>query len=206
MDFRTIYYTAASIPADTGLDDLGWSWIYPVQSPCTIRYFDAPNGNLVKQIEKDTEIYVQMTGCDWSAPCANVTYPTYHAGWRYAAPFLEVRAETETPKSGAELAALSGDRYYVRLADVTAVVEAGCRQIPNMAALYTGGPEEYPYLHSRVRLRVLLIDRLMYSSGYYVSPDIYHEPWDGWTVGLLAAGGVLLAADGALVLRGRKGR
>jgi len=189
MDFEQVHLAVMGFPAGN-MAAHGWGSEGFIAAPCDIAYYSVPGGELQELIPAGTEILVEIfTIPFWAEPYGLTSYPTYTAGWRYTAPF-----HTQPGAVGKS----DGKPYgYVRLETLLTVAEA--------AVLQSGDPARLEYTAQEYAVgRVLQIDWGMYSSGYYVSPDIYHEPWDGWTIGLLAAGGVLLAADGALALRGRR--
>ena len=183
--------------AATGMDGWGVSGmadLLQISAPCTISYFAKPGGDVLFQIQAGTDIWVDLDNPLLAVPPIGLSsFPTYLPGWRYAAPF--------PTEDGAEQESCA----YVPLDALLRVAEAAFVQ-SGYDLSRDPGPMRNAGAREVAVVRILMPDWQMYSSGYYVSPDIYHEPWDGWTVGLLAAGGVLLAADGALVLRGRKRR
>jgi len=191
MDLGRVHFDAA--------DGAGWGVggeqrAGQVELPRTIRYYRAPrqDAETAAEIPAGTVVLALLGAAPYplETPFALFTYPTYKAGWRYCTSL------TETADGAGRT-----DCCYARTEELLAVVEA---LLPESAYWQTMMQTYDLTVKEAAQVFLFQLDRLMYSSGYYVSPDIYHEPWDGWTVGLLAAGGVLLAADGALVLRGRR--
>jgi len=209
MDFGQVFY-AVTKRRDTHAILL--ADIQEIVLPCTVRYYTEPDdsGELLCELTAGTEVYIDFDLTDlWDRPYACFSYPTYSRGWRYAAPFLPT-ADAGPFRDSYErydVIKYGGTCGYVRL---EVLQEVMCSALEQQEKSYQDLVKTMlgitPTHRETALILTQILDWWMYSSGYYVSPDIYHEPWDGWTVGLLAAGGVLLAADGALVLRGRKRR
>jgi len=193
MDLGKVHFDAAG---GAGWGVSGEQQAGRVKLAHAIRYYSAPQrgAETVAEIPAGTVVLAPLGAAPYplETPFALFTYPTYKAGWRYCTPLTETADGVDRT-----------DCCYARTEELLAVVEA---LLPENAYWQVMMQTYDLTVKEAARVFLFQLDRLMYSSGYYVSPDIYHEPWDGWTVGLLAAGGVLLAADGALVLRGRKRR
>lgn len=102
------------------------------------------------------------------------SWPTYKKGWRYSVPFT-----TALNTLGAQ-ALEHGKPYYVKLEDLVGLYE--CATPKNQDSL-------------SFQQRFLAVDKVLYESGCYISPDLYREVWDIWdTLLALGAMGIVLAS------------
>ena len=186
MDPAQVAYAASGV-RDIGLSAASERAV--VVLPCPVSYYNRPGGDVVLTVPAGKEVdFLLFDQLRYAALSGGNSFPTYTAGWRYAKPF--VAAGDPEP---------DGPGLYVPLRTMLAVAEETAEPFLRYSGFSTEvTPQEFAVI------RVLQMDWIMYSSGYYVSPDIYHEPWDAVTCCLLAAAAASAAALLALRQRRRK--
>lgn len=143
--------------------------------------------------------YFDLGSCDFGE--GSLTLPTYHRGWRYGKipPLAPNNASIET----------SPHWFYIKLEDLHKIRYQYLFQneLKAFNMIFTKGASCSTFLRSwNIIWRntdLLVVDRLMFEKGDYLSPDLFKPLWD-WKCTVLATGAILLFVLERLLSRQKK--
>jgi hypothetical protein len=196
VPLQTMDFTEYTTCFPTGIALIAHNYEKTVVNPIDLRYYTTPDERSAVALElpRGTELIAIPTDETyqfWTTGYGYLAYPTYSAGWRYAKPFLRVG-------QGGDFNSLPS--YFVRTSDLEAIA----RNVIAVNKAFQVDAQQKVWTRQKYATEMVrFIDRLLYKSGVYSSPDLELPVFDLWDA-LLA--GLLVVAGAAYLLTIRSRR